>query len=60
MTYIDLTNIWQVAALGGERDVEEFENWLRQHPTAERLAHDEQEAQRDYERAHEQQEWCVR
>ena len=59
-TYIDLINIWEVAKLGGQRDIDELEDWLRQHPSAERLVYDDQEAQRDYERAREQQEWCVR
>jgi hypothetical protein len=56
---IDLNNIWQVIALGPdpERERREHEDYLRQHPSAEEVAWQDQEAQRDYDRARDQQEW---
>ena len=60
--YIDINNIWDVIAIkdddGSMR--REMENYIRQNPSAEELAWQDREEQRDYNRAREQQEWSVR
>ena len=57
--YIDINNIWSVI---GDDDAmrKQHEDWIRQHPTAEELAWQDHEAQRDHERAIDQQDWWLR
>jgi hypothetical protein len=54
--HIDLNNIWSV--IGDDAAMRtEFESYLRQNPSAEELAWQDREAQRDHDRARDQQEW---
>jgi hypothetical protein len=57
--YIDLNNIWSV--IGDDQVMrEQFEDYLRQNPSAEERAWQDREAQRDDDRARDQQEWSVK
>jgi hypothetical protein len=60
--HINLDNIWDVIAIkdddGSMR--REFEDYLRQNPSAEELAWQDREEQRDRDRDRAQREWTVR